>query len=236
MDPTLLAQMGNQFQGGLGNLLSGLFIDQSRPYQNAQNTYQSLFPQIMGYLNQGQNYLSGNFGQGLQPYAQAGTNALPQYQNWLNTMQDPTAFINNTMGKYQESPWAKYQQQQAMHAAQNMGSASGLTGSTPLMQQAQQNASNISSQDMNQWLGNILGVNNQYGSGLQNMISGGQNAQNAMSNMQLQQALAQAGLSQSQANMFNQYGQNMSGFDYAKAYGKNQNKDNIFSGLLKLLF
>jgi len=52
-----------------------------------------------------------------------------------------------------------------MRAANNIGSATGMTGSTPMMQQAQQNAQNISSGDMQNWLSQVLGINNQYGQG-----------------------------------------------------------------------
>ena len=87
------------------------------------------------------------------------------------------------MGQYQQSPWARYQQQQAMRMANNMGSATGLTGSTPLQLQAQQNAANISSQDMNNWLQNVLGINTQYGQGQQNLMAGGQGAANALTSL-----------------------------------------------------
>jgi len=103
-----------------------------------------------------------------------------------------------------------------MRAAQNMGSATGLTGSTPLMQQAQQNAQNISSQDMNQWLQNVLGINTQYGAGQQNLMTGGQNAANALTNMW--------------GNMGNQMGQAA----YGKKAGEDQDFWNMIGGGLQL--
>ena len=128
-------QQGQQFGSGLGQLFGGLFGDSGKPYQQAQNAYQPYFNQAT---------------QQQQPYSQAGQNALGPYQDMLKGMSDPSGFINHLMDGYQESPFAKYQQQQGMRAAQNMGlgSASGLTGSTPLQMQAQQNAQNISSGDM----------------------------------------------------------------------------------------
>jgi hypothetical protein len=217
MDPALLAQLSQNFQGGLGSLLSGLFIDKSKPYTDAQNTYKNLFPQVQQYYNQAQQYQN--------PFYQGGKDAIPQYQNWLNQMQDPSAFINKAMGSYQQSPWAKYEQDQAMRAANNFGSANGLTGSTPLMQQAQQNAAGISSADMQNYMGNIMGVNQQYGAGLQNMMGGGQNAANMLA-----QILGQQG-----QNYMN-YAGNMADLDYARSHGQQENTSNIFSGLLKLLF
>jgi hypothetical protein len=157
-----------QMMSGLGGILGGLFGNSGAPYDAAMNQYQQY----------------GNRAQGAQnPFLQAGQGAIGNYQNWLQGQQNPSQFLNNLMGQYQESPWAKYQQQQAMRTANNMGSATGLTGSTPLQLQAQQNASNISSQDMNNWLQNVLGINTQYGQGQQNLMGGGQGAANALTSL-----------------------------------------------------
>ena len=163
----------NNFQAGQGlsgiaGLLGGLFGDSGAPYDAAMDQYQQW----------------GNKAQGTQnPFLQAGTGAIGNYQNWLQGQQNPAQFMNNLMGQYQQSPWARYQQQQAMRMANNMGSATGLTGSTPLQLQAQQNAANISSQDMNNWLQNVLGINTQYGQGQQNLMAGGQGAANALTSL-----------------------------------------------------
>lgn len=164
--------MGGMFGGGFGNglegLLGSLFGHSGSPFGDAANEYQK-------YAQQGANVQN--------PFLNAGTGAIGNYQHWLQGMQDPTKFMNNMMGQYQESPWAKFQQQQGMRTANNLGSATGLTGSTPMMQQAQANAQNISSGDMNNWLQNVLGVNAQYGQGQQNLMQGGQNAANALTGL-----------------------------------------------------
>lgn len=137
---------GNPFSGGMGGfggglgtgiaqLLSGLFGDSSGPYH-----------EYMDYQKKG---LEGYKG----------------FEDWLNTQKDPSGFINKLMGQYNESPWAKYQQQQSVRAGQNAASANGLMGSTPFAQQLQQNAQNISSEDQQKWLQNVLGINSQYGQG-----------------------------------------------------------------------
>lgn len=118
-----------------------------------------------------------------QPYLDAGKGAIPDYQNWLKTQQDPSGFINHLMTQYQQSPYSQYLQQQSMLAGQNAGSASGMTGSTPLMLQMQQNAGNISSQDMQKWLAEVLGINTNYGQGQQNLMQAGQNSANSLTNM-----------------------------------------------------
>lgn len=125
----------NMAGGGLAGILGGLFGNSAGPYHEYQDWQKK----------------------GLEGYK--------PFENWLSSMQNPSEFINHIMGQYQESPYAKYMQQQSVRAGQNAGSAAGLTGSTALAQQLQQNASNISSQDMNQWLQNVLGINTQYGQG-----------------------------------------------------------------------
>lgn len=164
MDPRQQAQAG----GFGGQFFGGLFGDSGKPFDKAGDQYQKYADQAGGYQ---------------QPFYQAGVNAIPQYQNWLNGMKDPSAFMNKMMGGYQESPYAKYLQQQSMRSGQNAASASGMGGSTPFAQQMQQNAGNIASGDMNQWLQNVLGINTQYGSGVGGMMQGGQNAANSLSNI-----------------------------------------------------
>ncbi len=187
---------------GVAGLFGGLFGDSGKPYQDAMDQYQQ-------YFNQGQ--------QAEQPYQQAGNQAIGDYQTWLKGQQNPSGFINNLMGQYQESPYAKYMQQQSMNGAENMASASGLMGSTPLMQQMQQNASNISSQDMNQWLQNALGINTQYGQGQNNLIQTGANSANALANMNMQM------------------GQQMGQAAYGQQAGKNQDFWGALGGIGSLI-
>lgn len=188
-------QKADMMGEGIGSFLGGLFNDSGAPYEAAMGQYQKFLDEA----KQTQN-----------PFYQAGTNAIPQYQNYLNTMQNPSQFINNLMGQYQESPYAHYQQQQGRRAAENMGSAYGLTGSTPLMNQSQQNASNISGQDMNNWLSHVLGINTQYGQGVGNLMQGGQGSANALT------------------NLLSHYGQLMG----EGAYNKGAEENNDFSNLL----
>lgn len=143
----------------------GLFND---PYKDASKKYEQ-------YMNKGINYQ--------KPYYDAGVNALAPYQQNLQKMSDPQGYYNSIMGGYQESPYARYEQQSAMNAANNAASASGLAGSTPMAMQMQQNAEDISSRDMDKYFQNLYGINTDYMSGLNNLIGGGQNSANAISNM-----------------------------------------------------
>jgi len=197
MDPMQQGQM----MSGLGGLLGGLFGDSGAPYEDAMKQYR----EWAGKAENVQN-----------PFLNAGTGAIGKYQDWLKGMQDPSKFINNMMGQYQESPWAKYQQQQAVRAGQNAASASGLTGSTPFAQQLQQNASNISSQDMNQWLQNVLGINTQYGQGQNNLMGYGANAANALT------------------KMYGDMGQQMGEAAYGQKAGENSDFMNMLGGGIQL--
>jgi len=187
------------FGSGLGGMLGGLFGgDSGKPYDKAMEQYLQW----------------GNKAQGTQqPFLNAGTQAIPEYQKWLQGQEDPSKFINNLMGQYQASPYSQYLQQQAQRAGQNIGSASGLMGSTPLMEQMQQNAANISSQDMNQWLQNVLGINTQYGQGEENLMKGGQTAANSLT------------------DLYNKMGQQMAEQSYNKEASKQNNFWNTLGGV-----
>lgn len=185
------------FFDNIGSIIQGLTGGSSKPYDKAMDEYQK-------WIGKGEGVM--------QPYQNAGVGAIGNYQNWLKGQQDPSKFINNLMSGYQESPYAKYMQQQSMNAGINAGSASGLTGSTPLMQQLQQNAGNIASQDQNQWLQNVLGINTQYGQGQNNLMQGGQNAANSL------------------LNMYNQAGQNMGQAQYGRQDAKNNDFWSMING------
>ncbi|HMG14627.1 MAG TPA: hypothetical protein VK590_04220 [Saprospiraceae bacterium] len=186
------------FGSGIGGILNGLFGNAGKPYHDAGKELDKYFPQAQQWQ---------------QPFYNAGTGAIPGFQNWLNGMQDPSKFINGLMDNYKESPFAHYQQQQGMRAAQNVGSASGMSGSTPLMQQAQQNAQNISGQDMNQWLQNALGVNSQYGAGLNSLMGMGQHSSDSLS------------------QMFSDYMNNKANLAYGEGAAKQGQQGSLFGGL-----
>lgn len=197
MNPSMF---GNA-QNDIGSILGGLFGNSGAPFGDAMNQYQQWANKAQGAE---------------QPYWNAGNAAIPQYQAWLGSMQDPTAFVNKMMGQYQQSPYAQYMQQQSIRGAQNAASASGLGGSTPLTQQIQQNASNISNQDMQNWMNNVFGINTQYGAGLGGLMNQGAGSANALSNMY--------------ANM----GQAMGEAAYGQAAGQQQDTNSLISGIAGL--
>ena len=188
----------SMFGSGLGGLLGGMFGDSGKPYDKAMEQYNKFM----------------QMGQGAQqPYLDAGKGAIGDYQKWLQGQQDPSKFINNLMGQYQQSPYTSYLQQQAQNAGVNAGSANGTMGSTALMQQMQQNAGNIAQQGMDSWLQNVLGINTQYGQGQNNLMQTGQNSANSL------------------MNMYNQMGQQMGDAAYGKEAGKKSDFWNTLGGI-----
>jgi hypothetical protein len=185
----------------LGQLFGGLFGNSGAPYKSAMKQYQKYFQGATGAQN---------------PFYNAGTQGMNNYQNWLQGQQDPSGFINKLMGQYQESPFAKNLQRQSMLAGQNAASASGLTGSTPFAQQMQQNAANIASGDQNQWLQNVLGINTQYGQGQNNLMQGGQHSADILS------------------QLFSEMGGRMGQGAYGQKAGQNQDFMSILASLFGL--
>lgn len=164
---------GNGMFGGMNmsnfaGILQGLFGNSGGPFADAMKQYQQYGSKAEGVQN---------------PFLQAGYSGLNNYQNWLNGMQDPAKFINGLTNQYQASPWSKFLQDQSMRAGTNAASASGLTGSSPMIQQMQQNSSNIASGGMQDWLSHVLGINTQYGAGEADLMHQGANSANTLTGM-----------------------------------------------------
>lgn len=202
-NPYAMFGAGQNSVNGLGSLLSGLFTNSGAPYQAGMQ-------QLQQYLQQMQQMQN--------PYMQAGQGAIGNYQNMLGNMSNPSQFINNLMQNYQQSPNATYQMAQGQRANNNAASASGLLGSTPFQQQSQQTAQGISSQDMNQWLQNALGVNSQALGGYGNLMNMGENATNSL------------------MNQYGQYGQDMGQLSFGQQYAQNQGLGQEIQGGLNFLF
>jgi hypothetical protein len=186
------------FGSGVGGMFGGLFGNSGKPYDKAMQQYQNWFQPAAA--NQ-------------SPYQNAGLGGINNFQEWLSSQKDPAQFINSLMGQYQESPYNQFLKNQSMLAGQNAGSADGTLGSTPMMQQMQQNAANISQGGLNDWLKNVLGINQQYGAGQKSLIDTGQNSANSLS------------------NLYNQMGNRMGEAAYGKEAGKNQDFWNTVGGI-----
>jgi hypothetical protein len=187
--------------GGLGSLLGGIFNDPRHAYAEGQRAYDRNMDRAEGAYN---------------PFYQSGIEGMGKYKDWLSGMSNPQDFINKLMGGYQESPYAKYLQQQAGAAGTNAASASGLIGSTPWAQQMQQNAAGISSGDMQDWLSRVLGINSEYGRGQQNLMGQGFNA------------------AQGLGNIFGQNARDQAQMAYGKERAGDERSGNILGGLFQM--
>lgn len=183
---------------GINQIYGGLFGNSGAPFKDARKMLED-------YLNQGKNTQN--------PFYQLGVGAIPDYKNWVSGMKDPSGFINNLMGQYSESPWAKYQQDQSSRRFGNGGSASGLTGSTPLLQDEQQNMHDISSEDQQKWLQNVLGINTEYGKGLNNELGYGQHAADQIT------------------DLLKSLGIDIAGLKGSETAAKNKDRSDLFGGI-----
>ena len=120
---------------------------------------------IAALIQSAPHLLQGFFGNSGDPSRNAGREYANYYNKNIDAIsgeKDPSKFINKLLGDYNQSDWAKNLTHESNNAATNMASANGLSGSTPLMQQMQQNSGQIASADQNQWLQNVLGINKDY--------------------------------------------------------------------------
>lgn len=186
---------------------------QAGAYQGLANNLGQISPELEMYRQMATG--------GLQPYQQAGTQALGQYQTALAGMSDPTQFIGNIMKSYSTSPEAQQQIQQSTQAANSAASASGMLGSGAEQKALQQNAQQLTAADQQQYLQNIMGAQGQYMGGLQELLGGGQQAAttaggfdmstgqnigNIMAQIAAAQAQGQMGQGQTYAKMGKMFG------------------------------
>ena len=164
--------------GQLGAGLMGMFGNQKSPADAADP-----------YLSQ----IGQQTGQYYQPYMQGGQNAMNALQGqYPGLLNDPGGKLNQIGSSYQQSPGFKFAMQQALQGAGHASAAGGMAGSPQDSQQQMQMASDIASQDYNNWLQQATGMYNQGLSGEQGMAGMGANAANSQANMVAQQLAAQA--------------------------------------------
>lgn len=108
---------------------------------------------------------------GLLPFQKAGVSALPQLQALAG--QDPTSVIQGIESKFQTSPGAQEQIAQGIRAANLAASAGGTVGSGAEQKRLAQFAGGVTSEDMQNFLRNVLGVRGAQTGILQQLAGGG---------------------------------------------------------------
>lgn len=169
----------NLFNSPLAQLL-GMFGFANGMGNQSQNL-QQIIQMLQGYMQQGQNNLA--------PYNQAGQNALPQFQNWLNQMGqnaqnfNPSQSVSDLMKNYKESDYAKYLTGQATNTINNQAAIGGTLGGGQNQRDVATMANQISSGDLQNYMNNVfnqqnygLDLNKLFGGGLESLISGGEHA------------------------------------------------------------
>lgn len=188
---------------GLGNMFGG------GGYDDMTDAYNNIASQASGYI-QNQNNQSA-------PYIQAGTGAIPNYQNWLSSMQDPSKYMANAMAGYQESPYAKYMKQQTLNQLGSQQAMTGQLGGGGGMMDMASAANDIDSNDVNQYLDRYNQINNAYGAGTSNLMDFGQRGigqeddfiskmMDALSNAEGNSAQSQFGGSQAASGLLSSLG------------------------------
>lgn len=186
--------------GTLGAGLGGLFGGGKNPADAANK-----------YLNQ----IPGQAGQYLQPWMNAGQNALGPLQEQYNSLLgSPGDKLNKIGESYQQSPGFKFALDQALAAGNRSAAAGGMAGSPAAQQQNMATATGLANQDYNNWMQNALGLFGQGLSGEQGLAQMGQQSGQSMSDLIAQQLAQQAQLSyagQASKNQSNPWGNILGG-------------------------
>jgi len=125
------------------------------------------------YLDQIPDLAKGYY----DPYIQHGQAAYGAMSPQLEAMtRDPTAFINALQSQYRPSAGFKLQRDEALRAAGNTAAAGGMRGSIQDIDRAGQISQRLQGADMQQWLNNVLGVQQQGIAGEQNIYGMGYDA------------------------------------------------------------
>lgn len=132
--------------------LSGLLGKSKNPADAAQPYLQQIAPMAQQNLN---------------PYIQQGNQAGQTAFNQYNTMtQDPTAFLNDLFANYSMSEGFKNKRNEALRTSSDAARSGGYAGTFADQKMQAELADSLASQDMQQWLNNVLGI---YGTGLEGL-------------------------------------------------------------------
>lgn len=134
--------------GAGASLLGGLFSNK-KSNNNAASTAANL-AQLQGI---GKQYYD--------PFIQRGVGAQDQASAAYERMlQNPTSFVEQIMSSYKPSQGYDFRKRNAVDAARNSAASGGFSGTYNDQLQQAGIADNLLSQDMQQYLQNILGVHN----------------------------------------------------------------------------
>lgn len=152
------------------------------------------------YLNQ----IAPMAQQNLNPYISRGTEAGDTaYGEFNKLVQDPTAFLDSLFANYSMSEGFNNRRNEALRTARDAAATGGFSGTYGDQKLQTELADSLLSQDMQQWLNNVLGVYGTGLEGLQGFQNQGFNASTDLTNILGSTLGSQAGLAfqgQSQRN------------------------------------
>lgn len=129
------------------------------------------------------------------PYIAQGQQVDSRLQSQYENMAfNPTELINAIMSQYQQSPGAKYQSEQLNRVAGNAAAAGGYAGTMGDQRQRAELIQALTSQDMQKWLENALGVQGAGLTGLQGVSNRGYDASGNLADYLGSAATQRAGL------------------------------------------
>jgi hypothetical protein len=157
----------------------------------------------------------------LEPYINAGQGALGNLQGvsgeYEKLYQDPNAIISRLGGGYQQSPGYQWRLNQGENAINNAAAAGGMAGTAQHQQQAGELATNLASQDYNDYLKQVLGL-----------FTGGLEGRTGIEQGIFNQGATSAGdLATSLANLLKQ----RAGLEYERNASRNKGFSDMFSSV-----
>ncbi len=193
--------------GSLGMGLYGLFNRGNNPSDAAMQYLKN----IPGYAEKG-----------YRPYMDAGTSMMPGMNDlYQQMMQNPGEFFNKIGAGYKESPGYQHALKEAMGGIGNAAASGGMAGSPMHQQLAGEEASDMASKDFQQYINNVLGIQDRGTTGGENTVGRGFDATGRYVDTMGSNAAAQAGLA-------------YKGTDWQNREN-NQNWANIFGGASMLM-
>lgn len=134
--------------------------------------------EAMGYINQIPQMAREQY----EPFIKTGQEGVSSLQSGYGSMAtDPAQYINALMQAYQPSKAYQFQRDEGLRAAGNTAAAGGYRGTEEDILNSQRLTSALLGQDMQNWLGNVLGAQGAGLSGLHNLYNTGFNAAQGLS-------------------------------------------------------
>jgi hypothetical protein len=164
------------------------------------------------------NQIPGTIKPYMEPYINRGNSAYDVMNPQLTSMaQDPAAYLEQLMGRYQPSKSYNLRRDEALQAAGNTAAAGGMRGSLQDITNSSRITDSLLGDDMQQWLNNVLGIQGTGLKGQQDLYNTGFSASQ--------------GLSSDLSNVLGTQGQ----LAFQGAANQNKRQSDMFSGIGTLL-